>query len=210
MNKSGYRAFQKINYLCIELIRQFYDEPRSFRIMGGQGVEQFALFDNRRLRPVRQEGVFGVDTGFRRPVFDIEVVSQKASPFNTIAQNELAKELFSMGFFNPQLSDQALCAVELMDFEGKEMVRQKITQNGTLLQMVQQMQAQMQKMALIIDAQNGTSVSGELAGAGPEIGRPAASSADGTEAAMDAVGRESLSSTAGKARVKAAGAAVPR
>lgn len=210
MNKSGYRAFQKINYLCIELIRQFYDEPRSFRITGGQGEEQFALFDNRRLRPVKQDGVFGVDTGFRRPVFDIEVVSQKASPFNTIAQNELAKELFSMGFFNPQLSDQALCAVELMDFEGKEMVRQKISQNGTLLQMVQQMQAQMQKMALIIDAQNGTSVSGEVAGAAPDIGRPAASGADGTAAAMDAMGRESLSSTAGKARLKAAEAGVPR
>lgn len=210
MNKSGYRAFQKINYLCIELIRQFYDEPRSFRITGEQGAEEFAVFDNRRLRPSQTEGVFGVDTGYRRPVFDIVVTSQKASPFNTIAQNELAKELFSMGFFNPELSDQALCAVDLMDFEGKELVRRKITQNGTLFQMVQQMQAQMQKMAMIIDAQNGTSVSGEVAGMVPAVGAPGEAAADGTAAAMDAMGRESATSTAGKARTRAAETATPR
>ena len=210
MNKSGYRAFQKINYLCIELIRQFYDEPRSFRITGEQGMEEFAVFDNRRLRPSQTEGVFGVDTGYRRPVFDIVVTSQKASPFNTIAQNELAKELFSMGFFNPELSDQALCAVDLMDFEGKELVRRKITQNGTLFQMVQQMQAQMQKMAMIIDAQNGTSVSGEVAGMVPAMGAPGEAAADGTAAAMDAMGRESATSTAGKARTRAAETATPR
>lgn len=210
MNKSGYRAFQKINYLCIELIRQFYDEPRSFRITGEQGAEEFAVFDNRRLRPSQTEGVFGVDTGYRRPVFDIVVTSQKASPFNTIAQNELAKELFSLGFFNPELSDQALCAVDLMDFEGKELVRRKITQNGTLFQMVQQMQAQMQKMAMIIDAQNGTSVSGEVAGMVPAMGAPGEAAADGTAAAMDAMGRESATSTAGKARTRAAETATPR
>ncbi len=210
MNKSGYRAFQKINYLCIELIRQFYDEPRSFRIAGTQGAEEFALFDNRRLRPTRQEGVFGVDTGYRRPVFDIVVTSQKASPFNTIAQNELAKEMFSMGFFNPELSDQALCAVDLMDFEGKEMVRQKISQNGTLLQTVQQMQLQMQKMAAIIDAQNGTSVTNEVAGMMPRVGAAGGSNADGTAAAMDAIGEKEASSLVGKARAKAAETVTPR
>lgn len=210
MNKSGYRAFQKINYLCIELIRQFYDEPRSFRITGTQGAEEFTLFDNRRLRPTRQEGVFGVDTGYRRPVFDIVVTSQKASPFNTIAQNELAKEMFSMGFFNPELSDQALCAVDLMDFEGKEMVRQKISQNGTLLQTVQQMQLQMQKMAAIIDAQNGTSVADEVAGMMPRVGTAGGSNADGTAAAMDAIGEKEASSLVGKARAKAAETVTPR
>lgn len=210
MNKSGYRAFQKINYLCIELIRQFYDEPRSFRITGTQGAEKFTLFDNRRLRPTRQEGVFGVDTGYRRPVFDIVVTSQKASPFNTIAQNELAKEMFSMGFFNPELSDQALCAVDLMDFEGKEMVRQKISQNGTLLQTVQQMQLQMQKMAAIIDAQNGTSVTNEVAGMMPRVGTAGGSNADGTAAAMDAIGEKEASSLVGKARAKAAETVTPR
>lgn len=210
MNKSGYRAFQKINYLCIELIRQFYDEPRSFRITGTQGAEEFTLFDNRRLRPTRQEGIFGVDTGYRRPVFDIVVTSQKASPFNTIAQNELAKEMFSMGFFNPELSDQALCAVDLMDFEGKEMVRQKISQNGTLLQAVQQMQLQMQKMAAIIDAQNGTSVTNEVAGMMPRVGTAGGSNADGTAAAMDAIGEKEASSLVGKARAKAAETVTPR
>ncbi len=34
---AAYRAYEKINMLCIELIRQFYDEPRSFRIVGAPG-----------------------------------------------------------------------------------------------------------------------------------------------------------------------------
>ena len=97
-----------------------------------------------------------------------------------------------------------------MDFEGKELVRRKITQNGTLFQMVQQMQAQMQKMAMIIDAQNGTSVSGEVAGMVPAVGAPGEAAADGTAAAMDAMGRESATSTAGKARTRAAETATPR
>ena len=75
---------------------------------------------------------------------------------------------------------------------------------------VQQMQAQMQKMAMIIDAQNGTSVSGEVAGMVPAVGAPGEAAADGTAAAMDAMGRESATSTAGKARTRAAETATPR
>lgn len=72
------------------------------------------------------------------------------------------------------------------------------------------MQAQMQKMAMIIDAQNGTSVSGEVAGMVPAVGAPGEAAADGTAAAMDAMGRESATSTAGKARTRAAETATPR
>ena len=97
-----------------------------------------------------------------------------------------------------------------MDFEGKEMVRQKISQNGTLLQTVQQMQLQMQKMAAIIDAQNGTSVSNEIAGMMPQMGAAGGSNADGTAAAMDAIGEEASSSLVGKARAKAAETVTPR
>lgn len=34
MIKGTYFAFQQVCYLIIELIRQFYDTPRSFRITG--------------------------------------------------------------------------------------------------------------------------------------------------------------------------------
>ena len=165
MIKSSYRAFKQIGYLCIELIRQFYDEPRSFRIIGPQGQNEYVHYDNTRIRPQNQGTAFGVDLGYRRPVFDIEITAQKASPFSKIAQNELSKELYGMGFFNPQLVDQALIAIDMMDFDGKEMVLQKISQNGTLYQQVQKLQEQMQKMAVLVDNAYGSSVFDNLTGA---------------------------------------------
>ena len=165
MIKSSYRAFKQIGYLCIELIRQFYDEPRSFRIIGPQGQNEYVHYDNTRIRPQNQGTAFGVDLGYRRPVFDIEITAQKASPFSKIAQNELSKELYGMGFFNPQLVDQALIAIDMMDFDGKEMVLQKISQNGTLYQQVQKLQEQMQKMAILVDNAYGSSVFDNLTGA---------------------------------------------
>ena len=40
----------------------------------------------------------------------------------------------------------------MMDFEGIEKVRQRVSENGTLCQQLQQMAQQMQKMAAIIDS----------------------------------------------------------
>lgn len=163
MIKSSYRAVTRINYLVLELIRQFYDEPRSFRITGDKGDTRFTQYDNSNIRPQSTEDDFelglneiGADT--RKPVFDIKITSQKASPFSKIAQNELAKEMYQLQFFNPQMVDQALIAIEMMDFEGKDMVIEKIGQNGTLAQQMAMMQQQMQQMAMIVDAQNGTSI----------------------------------------------------
>ncbi len=96
MLKSAYRAFTDLDYLILELIRQFYDEPRCFRITGEEG-ERFLEYDNRGIRPASQGQAFGVDLGERRPVFDIRITSQKSSPFSKIAQNELAKEALRDG-----------------------------------------------------------------------------------------------------------------
>ena len=163
MIKTSYRAFQQINYIVLELIRQFYDEIRSFRITGTSGEDQYVQFDN---RDIREQMVVDPVTGeqdFRRPVFDIKITSQKQSPFNKIAQNELAKELYQLGAFNPQMSDQSLLMLEMMDFEQKDMIIQKVQQNGTLLQMVQNLTAVSMKLATIVDQQNGTNTTAEVA-----------------------------------------------
>ena len=52
----------------------------------------------------------------------------------------------------------------MMTFEGKDRVVQRITQNGTLYQQIMVMQQQMAQMAAIIDAQNGTNLSGARGG----------------------------------------------
>jgi hypothetical protein len=84
---------------------------------------------------------FGQDMGFRRPVFDIKVSAQKKNVYTKVSQNELALQFFQMGFFNPQMTDQALMCLEIMDFEGKDSIMQKIAQMGTMFQkLIQYMQ----------------------------------------------------------------------
>lgn len=159
MLKSSYRAFTQVCYIAIELMRQFYDEGRYFRIQGDNGAEQFVKFDNAGLKPKPQGNDFGQDMGYRLPIYDIKVIAQKSNAFSTLAENERAKELYGMGFFNPDMSDQALAALEMMDFERIDMVKQKVAQNGTMLQIIQQLQAQVAQLAQIVDAQNGTTLS---------------------------------------------------
>ena len=134
---TSYRAYGRIINLCIELIRQFYDLPRQFRITGDLGEEQFVSYSNRGLQPQYQGNDFGMDMGYRLPVFDIRVSPQKRNSYTKMSQNELALQFFQMGFFNPQLSDQALLCLDIMDFDGKDQIMQKVSENGTMLQMMQ-------------------------------------------------------------------------
>ena len=173
MIKSSYRAFNKILFLVVELIRQFYDAPRKFRITNPNGSSDFISYDNRGLKPVVADE-FG-DEVTRLPVFDIKIKAQKSNPFSQASMNEEAKEMFARGMFNPQLADQTIIALQMMDFEGKDRVMEMVSQNGTLLQQVQQMQMQMQQMAQIIQQLQGTDLSGSIQGAAGEImnqGRP--------------------------------------
>ena len=49
--------------------------------------------------------------------------------------------------------DAALAALEMMDFEGIEKVRQRVRQNGTLAQQLAQMQAQMAQLTGLLEVQ---------------------------------------------------------
>ena len=143
MIAASYRAYTQINTLCVELIRQFYDVSRSFRITGEGNEYQFVTFDNSGL----QDQVTGIDTlgneMYRRPVFDLKIKAQKKNPFSRMEQNERAKELYSLGFFAPENAQASLIALEMMDFEGIQTVREKVMQGQTLLNMVMQMQQQL-------------------------------------------------------------------
>ena len=139
--KSAYRSFSLIVDMCIELIRQFYALPRQFRILGQYGMEQFVTYDNSGLQLQHQGNDLGLDQGFRLPVFDIKVSAQKKNVYTKVTQNELALQFFQLGFFNPQMTDQALACLDLMEFDGKDTTMQKISRNGTMFQkLVQYMQ----------------------------------------------------------------------
>lgn len=162
-NKASYRAFRKICVMIIERIRQFYDLPRCFRIMGERGVENFVQYSNAGILPQGQGGVeYGVDTGYRLPLFDIEVTAQKQSPYSKMAQNELALQFFGAGLFNPQIADQALACLDMMDFDRKEFIMQKISENGGMYQMMMMMQQQMVGMATELDALKGTAFAPQM------------------------------------------------
>ena len=141
-----YRSFRRECYLTIELMRQFYDEIRSFRITGETGKYEFVDFNNKMMQgePIPpayagQEDEEGYVELFRKPVYDIVIKPQKRSPYSKLAQNELAKELYGLGVFNPQLAEQSMTLLEMMDFDGIEAVKEKVQQGQTLLNVVNQL-----------------------------------------------------------------------
>ena len=144
--KSAYRAYARLIRMVIERIRQFYDLPRQFRIVGQRGAEEFVQYSNQGLQMQPLYDKDGQPDGMRKPVFDIEVSAQKASEYTAMAQNELALQFFQLGFFNPQMVDQALATLDMMDFDGKDSIVQKIQENADLAERL----AQWQQMALAV------------------------------------------------------------
>ena len=129
---TSYRAYTEIVEFCVELIRQFYDLPRKFRIVGEMGANEFVSYSNAGIKPQSQGLGFEGYEEYRLPVFDIKVSAQKKSRYTKIAQNELSLQFFQLGFFNPQMVDQALACIDMMDFDGKDEVLQKLSRNGTM------------------------------------------------------------------------------
>ena len=165
MLKSAYRAFARECYLILELMRQFYDEQRVFRIVGAGGETEFLPFSAQSLRPQPRQAVGGVELGSREPIFDIVVNAAKKSTFSRLSQNETAKECYQLGFFDPRNADAALAALEMMDFEGIEKVRQRVRRNGTLAGQLLQLQQQYARLAAVHGAPGtgGATVAGTLA-----------------------------------------------
>ena len=185
MLRSSYRAFQDVCYLALELIRQFYTEERKFRITGANGEEQFIGFSNRMIAPSAQGVEYGVDLGMGQPVFDIKVRAQKRNAFSTLSQNEMAKEFYSAGFFDPARADQALAALEMMDFEVKAQVQMRIGQNGGMYQ-------QLMQLTQIVNQLTG----GALAQGTPGGGTPTQAQGNAITSDAAANSRESLANQA--------------
>lgn len=162
-NKASYRVFRRLIYMVIERIRQFYTIERKFRIVGERGMAKFISYSNANIAPQRQGMAFGEDMGIRVPQFDIEVTAEKKSAYSRLAQNELALQFYGAGFFAPQNVDAALATLDMMDFDRKDFVVQKIAENGTLYQKLMATQQQMIMLASIVDQYKGTTIAPSLA-----------------------------------------------
>ena len=136
--KAAYRSYRKIVNKVIERIRQFYEIPRQFRIIGAEGQEEFVSYSNEALQVQQIPNLPGMEPGLRLPVFDIEIRAQRENAYTKMSQNELALQFYNLGMLNPQMADQALMALEMMDFRGKDELKKRIEQQGTMLQVLMQ------------------------------------------------------------------------
>lgn len=216
MNKELYRAERELYYMIIELVRQFYSEPRSFRTVDRNGDLRFIQYSNAGI--VEHETRLP-DGSVRhvRPIFDISVSAEKQSPFSRAAQNETAKELYGMGLFEPERAIPALVCLDMMDFDGKDKIRQQIQENATMLQ---QFQAAMQLIGQLAMAdpmigqlamQAGLLAPEQMAAMQQQAPQPGQPSGNGTpeeRAARATTGGDN--SQAAKARVRAANLTQPR
>ena len=210
-SKAAYRAFRKVCLMVIELIRQFYDIPRCFRIMGENGAARYVEYSNAGIVPQMQGIEMGVDMGQRLPLFDIEITAQKQSPYSKMSQNELALQFFSAGFFNPQMADQALACLDMMDFDRKQFIMQKIAQNGGMYQQMMMMQQQMIQMAQMIDPAMAEQMAAGMASGqpvAPMMGAAPAQNVEQTEALGGKEGPKEASTTK-KARQRVADSTSP-
>lgn len=62
----------------------------------------------------------------RAPAFDVSVHAQKESPYATASQNELARQLYQLGVFNPAFAQQAVPMLEMMQFPGRDKVLEAV------------------------------------------------------------------------------------
>ena len=195
--RASYRAYGEIIDLCIELIRQFYELPRQFRITGRLGAEEFVAYDNAGLRPQEQGVLGGVELGLRQPVFDIRVIPQKGSAYTRLTQNELALQFYQLGFFAPQQSDQALACMSMMEFEGRDELMQRLAVNGTMQRQLALYQQYALAMTQKYEPENAPAlmagITGDASIAAPQRKKAGARRIDRIE----------------RARVSAAGAALP-
>jgi len=117
-----YRAFVEIMEQVIELIRQFYDSTRTFRITG-EGKHTYLSYSNRgiteRENGRNSEGEFT----YYRPVFDIDVRAEQASPHSRAEKNALMLSLYESGMLDEGRERAALRALEGMEFEGVSALR---------------------------------------------------------------------------------------
>lgn len=137
-NGQSYDAYSDMILMVIELIRQFYDTTRTFRITNDKGGYEFIDYNNEKIRATIDND-FGVITS-SMPIFDVSVSAEKQSPYSKMAQNELALQFYGAGFFNPQMADQSLSCLSMMDFDDKDKVMQMIRQNGTMFDKLQQLE----------------------------------------------------------------------
>ena len=105
----------------------------------------------------------GINVSYRVPVFDLEIAAQDENPYKTMEYNQLALQLFQLGFFREDMADQALRCLELMEFKNKDRMVSVITEGKTQAKMIARLQSQLMQVAQVVDEAKGTQLAAALA-----------------------------------------------
>lgn len=117
MINDTYDSYRNIIYMMLELMRQFFEGERYFRIRDELGQEMFAEFNNSLMFTKMWED----RNIMHRPLaFDIDVVAQKESPYARESANNTLMSFWQGGMFEPGNTQAAIIALKNMNFDGKE------------------------------------------------------------------------------------------
>ena len=61
-----------------------------------------------------------------------------------------------MGLFRPEMADQARSCLEMMDFEGKDMLMARLAEQGGLQRQVEELKGRLQQLGQVVDRLRGT------------------------------------------------------
>lgn len=163
MINASYYAFSEIIWLVIELVREFYDEERTFRVLGDDARYEYVTYSNQGLRdrtdmglleglitPEEAEGM-GLSVSYEKPQFDITLTVEKNNPYQRSQHNELILALFNMGLFVPQNLSLGRFVISNLNFDGKD----------KLLAQMDEMQKKLTEQAAQGAGQTGTGVTAE-------------------------------------------------
>lgn len=112
------RACVEIWEMAVELIRQFYDEERVFRIVGDDGEYTFEVFSSSRING---------ETDGEPHIFDIEIDTRKRSPSDREKMNDFALKLYEIGAFDKENIEKTRLMLGVMDFEGIGKLRSELS-----------------------------------------------------------------------------------
>ena len=139
---TSYRKYNQLTSMVVELMRQFYDTSRTFRITNADNSYSYATLSRDNLM-VQETGMTSSgEPLYRKPIFDYKMKAIKRNPFSRMEENERAKELYGLGFFAPENAQAALLALNMMDFEGIDDIKAKVAQGDTLFNQIQMLMQQ--------------------------------------------------------------------
>lgn len=127
----SYDAYKEIVMLTIELMREFFDRDRVYRITGSDGKSEYRSFSQSNLtvaKPITDALGFVKYSEYKDISFDIDIVPQRQNTFQKESQNQLFMQLWTSGFFAPGNLDASLIALKNMNFDGKEALVQDLNE----------------------------------------------------------------------------------